>query len=114
MSWGSFWTDLRTVLHAELFQISGTSVTTMTLLTFVLVIGASFWISRILRRAVDRFLRIRGVTDEGTIGVSERLTHYLVLVIGLGVAFQTLGIQLTALFAAGAFVAVAAGSPCRT
>jgi small-conductance mechanosensitive channel len=50
-----------------------------------------------------------GVQDEGSIGVAERLTHYLVLAVGLAVALQTLGVKLTALFAAGAFVAVAAG-----
>ncbi len=109
MTWESFWSDLRMVLHSELFTISGTPISTTTVVTFLAVVGFSFWASRVLQQTVTRFLRLRGVKDEGTVGVAERLPHYLVLTLGLGVALQTLGINLTALFAAGAFVAVAAG-----
>jgi small-conductance mechanosensitive channel len=109
MNWEGFWSGVRFAFHAELFAISGTPVSTMTLATFVAVVVLSFWASRLLQRTVSRFLALRGIKDEGTLGVAERLTHYLVLALGLGVALQTLGINLTALFAAGAFVAVAVG-----
>ncbi|GJM45308.1 MAG: hypothetical protein DHS20C21_21500 [Gemmatimonadota bacterium] len=101
--------DIHKVLHAVLFSISGTPVTAFTLALTLGIVGASFWISTLVQHAVVRFLRIRSVEDEGSLGVAKRLTHYVVLALGLGVAFQTLGINLTALFAAGAFVAVAAG-----
>ena len=39
----------------------------------------------------------------------ERLVHYLVLMLGLGVGLQTAGINLSALFAAGAVFAVGIG-----
>jgi small-conductance mechanosensitive channel len=109
MNWEGFWSGVRFAFHAELFAISGTPVSTMTLATFVAVVVLSFWAARLLQRTVSRFLALRGIKDEGTLGVAERLTHYLVLALGLGVALQTLGINLTALFAAGAFVAVAVG-----
>jgi len=109
MTWDSFWSGFGVALHKELFAISGTPVSTMTLVTFFAVVGLSFWASRLLQHAASRFLKLRGVKDEGTVGVVERLTHYLVLALGMGVALQTLGINLTALFAAGAFFAVAAG-----
>jgi small-conductance mechanosensitive channel len=109
MTGEGFVASLGSVFHTELFAISGTPVTTMTLVTFGAIVLLSFWASRLVQRTVSRFLRIRGMKDEGTIGVTERLTHYLVLAVGFAVAFQTLGVKLTALFAAGAFVAVAAG-----
>ncbi len=53
-------------------------------------------------------LRLEG-TEQGTIGVMERLSHYLVLSLGLGVGLQTAGVDLSALFAAGAVFAVGIG-----
>jgi small-conductance mechanosensitive channel len=38
-----------------------------------------------------------------------RLIHYLILLVGLGIALQTVGINMSALFAAGALFAVAIG-----
>jgi small-conductance mechanosensitive channel len=49
------------------------------------------------------------VTDEGTVGVVQRLIHYVILIVGIAVALQTIGINLNALFAAGALFAVALG-----
>jgi small-conductance mechanosensitive channel len=49
------------------------------------------------------------VTDLGTMGLVRRLTHYAVLAVGFGVALQIVGIDLGALFAAGAVFAVGIG-----
>jgi small-conductance mechanosensitive channel len=93
----------------ELFSISGTPVTTATALTFVLILVVTFWVSAILQKALSRGMRRRGVLGEGTVAAARRLTHYAVLALGFGVGLQTVGIDLTALFAAGAFFAVAIG-----
>ncbi|NNE43366.1 MAG: mechanosensitive ion channel [Gemmatimonadetes bacterium] len=93
----------------ELFTISGTVVTVMTAFTFLLIVILTFVLSKIIQNGLRRAFRLRGVTDEGTVGVASRLAHYLVIVMGLGIALQTIGINLTALFAAGAFFAVALG-----
>lgn len=58
---------------------------------------------------MHRGLRLRGNTDEGTAAVVARLVTYAVIAIGLGVALSTLGANLGALFAAGAFFAIALG-----
>ena len=50
-----------------------------------------------------------GTVAAGTVGVASRLVHYLIVVTGVGVALNTMGINLTALFAAGALFAVAIG-----
>jgi small-conductance mechanosensitive channel len=92
-----------------LFTIAGTTVTVATAVTALLVIAASFVISWVSQRALGKALRLRGVTREGNIRVAQRLLHYLILVVGLAVALDTLGIHLSALFAAGAIAAIALG-----
>ena len=49
------------------------------------------------------------MTDRGTIGVTQRLIHYVVMAFGLGLALDNLGVDLGALFAAGAVLAVGIG-----
>jgi small-conductance mechanosensitive channel len=97
------------LLNTPLFTLSRTPVTLLTLVTFAAVILLTLWFSHLAQRGTTRAFKLRGVTDEGTTGVAARLAGYLVLVLGLGVAFQTVGVDLGALFAAGAFFAVALG-----
>jgi small-conductance mechanosensitive channel len=107
------WSELRTLLdgfaNTTLFTLAGTPVTAVSILTFVLILLVSAWISRVSQGIVDRWLRSRGVLEEGTISTSKRLLHYGVILVGLGIALETIGINLAALFAAGAVVAVAIG-----
>ncbi len=97
------------VLSAELFELSGTRVTVATLLTVVVIILLTFWGSRLLRRGLAMWFRRRGVAAEGTVHGIGRLVHYVVVFVGFGVALQTIGISLGALFAAGAVFAVGIG-----
>ncbi|HJN77778.1 MAG TPA: mechanosensitive ion channel [Myxococcota bacterium] len=57
---------------------------------------------------------MRGVHDEGTIGVTNRLLHYVVLLVGFSIALETAGIRLSGLFAAGAVFAVGLGFAMQT
>jgi small-conductance mechanosensitive channel len=100
---------LEGVLDYHLFDIAGTPITVATIITFSLIVVVTLLFSMITQRALGRVFRTRGVRDEGTLGVTRRLTHYLVLAVGLGVGLQTIGINLGALFAAGAVVAVGLG-----
>lgn len=101
--------DLGGVLDLRIFDIAGTPITVATVITFTLILVATALISWVIQRAIQRVFRARGVTDVGTVDVTRRLTHYGVLVVGLGVGLQTVGINLSALFAAGAVVAVGLG-----
>lgn len=96
-------------LKYELFQLGGTSVNVATAIVFLIIVGATLLTSHLLQRALTRSFRARGVRDEGSISVAARLLHYIVLAIGLGIAVHTLGINLTALFAAGAIFAIGIG-----
>ncbi|MDH3197295.1 MAG: mechanosensitive ion channel [Candidatus Krumholzibacteria bacterium] len=97
------------VLQVELFRLGNTPVSGATLAMFVVILCVTALVSVFVRRAIVRGFRRRGVTDEGSVVVSTRLVHYAIVLLGTGVAVHTLGVNLTAFFAAGAVFAVALG-----
>lgn len=100
---------LRDLLEVRLFEIGGTAITGASVVTFLLVLLATFWVSRVLQRLAERALARGGLKQPGTVATTRRLLHYAILVVGVGVALQTVGISLATVFAAGAVVAVAIG-----
>ncbi len=97
------------VLDTRLFDISGTPITVATLIVLALLLGATFIISWAAQRATMRAMRLRKITDEGTVGVVQRLLHYAIIATGVAVGLQTVGVKLSALFAAGAVFAIGLG-----
>jgi small-conductance mechanosensitive channel len=91
------------------FEIAGTPVNAVTLFVALLIVLAAALVSRAMQRAMHRFLAVRGLRDEGSLRATNRLVHYSVLALGVGIALHTLGLNLAALFTAGAFFAVALG-----
>lgn len=106
--------ELKRLLDFRLFDLGGQGFTIATALTLVLVLLFTLQTSRWLQHGVERAFRRRKVRDHGTIAVTQRLLHYAVLLIGLAIALETAGVQLSALFAAGAVFAVAIGFAMQT
>jgi small-conductance mechanosensitive channel len=100
------WTE---ILETHLFTIAGTPVNVETVTLAMVVVIISWWAARMADKATGRVMRRKGIADEGSIGATARLVHYMVLGVGLAVAVETLGIDLTALFTAGAVLAIAIG-----
>jgi small-conductance mechanosensitive channel len=109
MNRSEFLTRLNALANTPLFTLAGTEVTAVSIITFILILIISAWVSRLLQRIADRWLRSRGVFEDGTIATAKRLLHYSVVLLGLAIGIQTIGIQLGTVFAAGAVVAVALG-----
>ncbi len=97
------------LLNHPIFTLGGRQVTLSSILVFVVFVVATWIASRMVRRTVNRAMRSRGIADEGTRAIAERLTHYMIMAVGIAVALDNLGINLAALFAAGAFFGVAVG-----
>lgn len=97
------------VLQVKLLELNGKPVTLFTLIVFVLIFVAAIWLSRLAKIATQRALAGRSKVDHGTARVISRLVQYVVLVVGLALAIENLGVDLAALFAAGAFLAVGVG-----
>jgi len=100
---------IKQVLFYQFEYLDDKTISLFGLILFAIAVLATFWISRLSRRAIETGFRLRGVYDERTVAVIKRLTHYGVLAVGLGVALQIIGIDLKALFAAGAVFAVGLG-----
>lgn len=100
---------LRTVLDYRLLTLGDSVVRVSTLIVLLLVLIAAYWASRGVQRAIRRVFRTRGVTDPGTTELVLRLVHYGIMALAIAVGLQTVGIELAALFAAGAIFAIAVG-----
>lgn len=97
------------ILNRPLFTIGDAEVTLSTLLVAALIVVAAYLASTLIRRALKRALIARGVDAQGGLESALRLGHYIIVVVALSTAFQTAGIKLSALLAAGAVFAVGVG-----
>ncbi len=96
------------VLTFELFRLNEVSVSLSSLLTFIALVG--FFI--ILAKAASRTLvKVMSETqvEQGTNYVLGRITQYIVVLIGLGFAFQFIGINLSGLAVIFGFLSVGIG-----
>lgn len=101
--------SLNAVLDFELFQLSGRPVTPAIVAIAALVLAASFLVSFLARKAIGRWLGKDDPLKQGAQKAVLRLLHYFILLIGLGVSLETVGISFTTLLATGAIFAVGIG-----
>ena len=101
--------SIRSGLGVHLFMMGGTEITLGTVAAVVLIVVAGVWGSRLVRGAIRRGFQLRGVTDAGTTLMVQRLAHYSIMAMAVMSAFQTIGVDLDALLAAGAVFAVGFG-----
>lgn len=101
---------MRDFLSLPLFEIGGTAVNGLTLISAGLIVLASLAFAHFVRRTLLRLVadRLSGV-QRSNLRVTIRLIQYLIVSVGVLIALHMLGVRLTALFAAGALLAVAAG-----
>jgi small-conductance mechanosensitive channel len=109
MDWNEIVALVDRLLNTRLFTLSNQQVTLVTLVVFGMIVTISFWLARVFARGIHRALALRGVSDQGLIHNINQLVRYAVVVVGIAIALQNVGIDLGALFAAGAFFAVALG-----
>lgn len=110
----SFFEDVRGWFDFGLFDLGGTSITAGSVLALMLMVTMTWWASRMLQNVLERTLKRRGMYHAGTLKATQRLAHYLVMGLGVSVALDTIGINLSALFAAGAVFAVAIAFAMQT
>jgi small-conductance mechanosensitive channel len=102
------------VLDAKLLMLGDKPVTISTVFIVMAVVAVSFQISGLVQRRIHKQMAAHGVSEEGSVAVGARLAHYVVVVLGIMVGLQTAGIDLSALFAAGAVFAVGLGFAMQT
>jgi small-conductance mechanosensitive channel len=96
--WDKFW-------NAHIFQ----KLTVGDVIVIAAVVLAAWVISLIVQSTITRAFQRRAVTDHGGQTVIKRLVHYLIMIGGVFVGLNLVGLSLTSLFAAGAVFAVVIG-----
>jgi len=96
-------------LDKPLFEIAGTAVSVATLISIGFVLLATLVVGKLLTGLFERVLRRRGKTGEGEVKALVRVLRYAIWITGATIGLSTAGINLSALFAAGAIFAVAIG-----
>ena len=95
-------------ISSPLFELSGTKISLMSMLMAILIILVSIFASRLAQRYMGKFLHTRGI-EKGVSGSIERITRYIIVVVGIIMAFDTLGVSMTSLAALGAVLMVGVG-----
>ncbi len=97
------------VLSRSIFHLGDTPVSLTSLLTVAFILVVGYQVSRGLQGATEGVFKRRGIEDEGTLRMVQRLVNYAVLCLAFLVGLQTVGIDLSSLLAAGAVFAVGIG-----
>lgn len=95
-------------MRTELFKISDTAVTPLSLVIFVLILALTIGGAVAGRRAITRAFAKRAAA-QGLAYAIGRITQYVVYVVGIILALDNLGVDLGALAAVGAVLTVGIG-----
>ena len=98
-------TDISSILNRPLFNISDTEISLLSIIIFIAILSGSILISVLVQKTLNR----RFARNNGTLVALLRLLHYFILIVGLGVSLEVVGIKISTLFAAGAVFALAIG-----
>lgn len=96
-------------LHTTLFSIGGAPISLATLFTAAGVFLGALWGIRLAMKALDRALTRKTFASNATVALVQRVVRSMLITIAVMITLQVIGIDLSALFAAGAVFAVGAG-----
>jgi small-conductance mechanosensitive channel len=95
-------------LRTPLIVLSGTPVTTLTLMFALVILLTARIAAAVIGRSVERVLEARGL-DKGLRFAAGKITRYIVIIIGAFVALNTMGVDTSAIMAGGAVLLVGIG-----
>jgi small-conductance mechanosensitive channel len=95
-------------LRTPLVVLSGTPVSLLTLLTAIAIVIAARIVAAIVGRSLERVLAARDL-DKGMRFAVNKITRYVILIIGVFVALGTMGVNTSAIVGAGAVLLVGIG-----
>lgn len=97
------------IANLTLFRLAGNEITIVELATALGIGLLTLYIARLGENATQTALRARGVRSESTLVPAQKLARYSLMSLGFVIAFHAVGIDLAALFTAGAIFAVGLG-----
>lgn len=102
------------IWNYKIVTISDHDITVAAFVTASAIVALTLVVKSLVERSIRLGFKAREVDDEGTIGLVTKLAGYTTFAIGFGSALSTIGINLGALFAAGAVFAVGIGFAMQT
>lgn len=108
---GASWGQILQLAKTSLFEIGGTPVTSTDILRMLIILILAWWISKLLRRALQGIAEKQDSLNSGSIYTLSRILHYIILAVGIMIALSSIGIDFTkfALFASALGVGIGFG-----
>ncbi len=103
------WTQIKNVVEYQIFTINQTPVTIVSFLILILIITLFLFAAKLLRTRLLAKILTRFHIEEGMQFTLTRITQYIVIFIGIIVAFQTIGIDLSGIAVILGFLSVGIG-----
>lgn len=100
---------IRDFLQITLFKIQDTPVTFLSLVIFILFLVGFTYLASFVKRLLNNRILPKFINDSGLRYTLARMSQYVVVIIGLFVSFQFLGIDLTGLAVIFGFLSVGIG-----
>ena len=97
------------LLQVKLFSIQDNPVTFLKLIVFVLLLVGFSYMASVSKKILNKKVLPRFVKDSGLRYTLSRMSQYIVVVIGVFISFQFLGINMTGLAVIFGFLSVGIG-----
>ncbi len=103
------WEEIIDILKKKLVSLGDVTITPAVLITVVFIMLASFGVSCLLRRMLRRNVFRRTHLNIGAQETICRILHYTIMLLGMFIAIQQIGVDLTTLAAISAVLMVGIG-----
>tara|TARA_R110002126_G_scaffold227147_2_gene371777 strand:- start:24842 stop:25774 length:933 start_codon:yes stop_codon:yes gene_type:complete len=97
------------LLNTTLFKLKDTPVTLLSITIFVLFLIGFTFLGSFIKRLLNHKILPKFITDPGLRFTLARMTQYTVMIIGIFVSFQFVGVDLTGLAVIFGFLSVGIG-----
>ena len=109
MTLSEIFSEVNRIFSYPIFTINNTPISIMSIVIFLVIILCFTLISRVLKNRLLNRILSKFVIDEGIQFTLLRITQYIISFIGLIIAFQFIGIDLTGLAVVLGFLSVGIG-----
>ncbi|MBT8113167.1 MAG: mechanosensitive ion channel, partial [Gammaproteobacteria bacterium] len=94
-TFGQLWEKTQSIFAKSLFSIGDVPVTAADILRALIIVLIAYFISRIVRKVLTRISTPADGRISPVIYTLSRLSHYLILIIGLMIALTSIGLNFT-------------------
>ena len=101
--------SFKEIINYTLFEINQTPISLFSIFIFILILLAFYLLARIIKGRVLKYLLNKINIEKGLQFTFTRLTHYVIVFVGIIIAFQFIGINLSGLAVILGFLSVGIG-----